>query len=197
MNNKIKTSMILSTTVIALLAVMLAPSDAFANHTPWYGGSILPNGDAGMYFHCSTLNSLKVDGDTSNNCWKVTNEVEDSMSTYSNLGNDIDLTTTSTFTDHIVYAANLGSYTVLAEATYPSSTGDYVRYNTLMSFKTSGSCSWWSGYNLEWVANHELGHTVGLAHQNTSGENSVVVPNCASSWSTVQSHDDAVLDYKY
>jgi len=42
MNNKTKTSMILSTTTIALLAVMLTPTDAFANHTTLYGITIIP-----------------------------------------------------------------------------------------------------------------------------------------------------------
>jgi len=119
------------------------------------------------------------------------------MSTYNNLGNDIDLTTTSTHTDKIVYAQNMGSYSVLAAASYPHTSNGYVKFNNMQHWSTSNSCDFANGYNLEWVANHELGHTVGLGHQNNSGENSVMVPNCATSWSDVQSHDEAVLDSLY
>ena len=129
MNNKTKTSMILSTTAITMLAVIFTPGAAFADHTPWYGGPILPNGDAQFWFHCTSLDTMSVDGDRTNNCNKVKTEVQQSMSTYNNLGNSIDLTTSSSFVDYIVYATDLGAFGDSAQATFPNETGDYVRYN--------------------------------------------------------------------
>ncbi len=196
MKNKTKTSMILSTTIIGLLVVMLAPTDVFANHTPWIG-STLPNGDAELYFSCTSLNGMWVDYDWWSNCNTVKGEVQDAMSTFNGLGNGIDLTTSATHTDKIVYAMNLGSYSVLAEASYPHSPADFVRFNNMQHWSTSNGCDFANGYNLEYVANHELGHTVGLAHAAQS-DNSMMVPNCdATKMSTVQSHDEAVLDALY
>jgi hypothetical protein len=197
MYNKKITSMILSTTAFALLAITLTPNDAFANHTPWQG-STLPNGDADLYFHFTSLNTLSVDGDTTSNYSKVKTEVQQSMTRYNNLGNDIDLSTTSSFSsgDYTVYATNLGIFGDSAQATYPNQSGDYIRFNTSRDFGTSGSCTLWYAYNLEWLTNHEIGHTVGLAHASSS-DNSVMVDSCSSKWSNVQSHDDAVLDALY
>lgn len=200
MNNKTKTSVVLTTTTIVLLTVMFVPNHAFADGTPWYGGIALTNGDAGFWFQCSSLNSMDVDGDTTNNCNKVKSAVQDSMSTYNGLGNDIDLTTTSSFTDYLVYATNLGLFGPSAEATFPSSTGDYLRFNDHRALGTSGGCQNFLGfnyaYNIEWLTNHEFGHTTGLAHH-TTGHNSVMVEHCANSWSNVQSDDEFVLDNKY
>lgn len=197
MNNKTKTSMILSTTTIAILAIMLIPSDAFADHFPEPQGSTLPSGDAEFWFHCTSLDPLSVDGDTTSNCSKVKSEAEASMDTYNDLGNDIDLTTSATFVDYIIYATDLGLFGDSAQATYPSSTGDYVRYNTWRDWGTTGDCTLWYAYNLEMVTNHEFGHTVGLLHADSS-DNSVMVDSChATKWQTVQTHDDQTLDDLY
>ena len=82
MNNKTDTSTIFSSTIAAVLAVMLSPSDAFAS-TPLY--SRLPNGDAEFWFHCTSLNGLWVDYDWWSNCNTVKGEVQDAMSTYNGL----------------------------------------------------------------------------------------------------------------
>ena len=147
-----------------------------------------------MYYHCYSLDSLWVDYDWWDNCSTVKSEALASASTYNNGGNDIDIYTTSTWTDHGFYATNLGSYSVLVQATYPTIQQAYVRMNNLIHWSTSNACDFANGYNIEWLVNHEFGHTVGLKH--TTGT-SVMVENCASTWSTVQTHDDAVLDSKY
>ena len=198
MKNEIKTSMILSTTIIALLAVMLVPNDAFAS-TPWYGGSGLTNGDAEFYFHYTSLNVMSVDGDSSSNYSKVKTEVQSAMTTYNNLGNDIDLTTTGSYGsgDYIVYSTDLGIFGPSAEATYPGGS-DYVRFNDWRDFGTSGSCSLWYAYNIEYLTNHEFGHTTGLLHATSSSDTSTMVSSCdATKWSDVQSQDETVLDDKY
>ena len=138
-----------------------------------------------------------MDHDWWGNCNTVKSEVQDAMSTYNNLGNNIDLTTTSSHTEKIVYAQNMGIHGLLAEATFPYTSDGYIRFNNIFHWSTSNGCDDINGFNLEWIANHELGHTVGLYHPKTPGENSVMVPNCATSWSDVQSHDKAVLDDKY
>ncbi|PIY90180.1 MAG: hypothetical protein COY74_02900 [Nitrosopumilales archaeon CG_4_10_14_0_8_um_filter_34_8] len=199
MKNNTKTSMILSTTTIALLVVMLTPNAAFAS-TPWYGGSALPNGDAGFWFHCTSLNVLNVDGDTTDNCTKVQSKVGAAMVTYNNLGNSIDYYNTPTFTDHWVYATNLGLFGNSAEATYPNIDDGYVRFNNLRSFGTTGGCQTTLGityaYNLQWLSHHELGHSAGLLHAPQT-DTSTMVPTCKSTWSTVQTQDDSVLDSHY
>ena len=45
---------------------------------------------------------------------------------------------------------------------------------------------------MEWTANHELGHTVGMGHATSNGDTSTMVSGCASTWSTVQSQEDSV-----
>lgn len=202
MTSKTKTtSMILTTTTIALLAVVLTPIDVYANHTPWYGGPALTNSRADMYFH-SSLNNLSIDGST-NQFAKAKSSTEAAMTTYTNIPNsDLILATTSTYGTgkYVVYAGDLGFFGPSGEATYPDNPERYVRYNTQRSFGTTGGCSSFFGYtyayNLQWLANHELGHTAGLAHAQQS-ETSTMVPNCKSTWSTVQSHDAAVLQLVY
>lgn len=200
MNKNIKTSMILTTSTIALLAIMFAPNQVFAHDTPWYGGAILPSGYAGYWFHCTSLNPLSVDGDTTNNCSEVQGSVEDAMENYNDLsGNDLDLETTGSFTDKWVYATNLAPWGPSAEATYPNVDDGYVRFNNLRSFGTDGGCQTTLGivhaYNLEWLSNHELGHSVGLDHHN--GHTSVMVDSCDSLWSAIQTDDEDTLDTKY
>ena len=202
MYNKTKTSMILSTTIITLLAVMLAPTQAFASDTPWYwpGHDGLDNGEAGYWFHCTSLNPLSVDGDTTNNCNKVQGAVEDAMDNYNDLpNNDLDLTTTNSFTDKWVYATDLTFWGPSAQASYPHIDDGYVRFNDWRDFGTSGGCQkelWVTfAYNLEWLSTHELGHSVGLLHHN--GHTSTMVDSCDTLWAAIQADDEGTLDDKY
>ena len=72
-----------------------------------------------------------------------------------------------------------------------------VDYNTDFTFHgDSNQCI--PNYDVEWVANHELGHSVGLAHTtHHSPPSSVMTPNCDGVWSTIQSSDATALDTHY
>ncbi|MCE2507618.1 MAG: hypothetical protein J4F36_14355 [Nitrosopumilaceae archaeon] len=59
MNNKTKTSMILTSTIVATIAMTMSLTPVYGiGH--YYGGPTLPNGDADFYFHCSTLATMSV-----------------------------------------------------------------------------------------------------------------------------------------
>lgn len=52
--------------------------------------------------------------------------------------------------------------------------------------------------DIEWTGNHEMGHSVGLKHHfHLFTNDSVMEPNCVSSWAAVQSLDATALDIKY
>jgi len=95
----------------------------------------------------------------------------------------------------------------LAEATYLAQLTDWDETSNILSqadidFNTdftfygdTNQC--YPYYDIEWVANHEIGHAVGLDHNEGWFANSVMVPNCAGSWSTIQSDDSDALDTHY
>jgi len=198
MINRLTTSVMLSIAVTITLAVTSVHVDVFAQ-TPAVGGT-LDNNRADLYFH-SSLNNLNIDGSTGQ-FTKAKRETQDAMSEWNSQTADVTLYTTNSYQggDHVVYAANLGLFGYSGQATYPNSDENYVRYNTWRHFGTSGGCNSLFGfsyaYNLEWLANHELGHTVGLGHA-PIGDDSVMVPYCASSMSEVQEQDAYTLDLIY
>ena len=120
------------------------------------------------------------------------------MQTYNGLGNTIDLNTTFTFGsgDYVVYALDLGPFGKTAQASFPNYSSNYVRFNDWRDFKTTGGCVLWWSEHIEWITNHEFGHTTGLTHV-ADGSPSTLVDNCASTWSDVQPFDESVLDHHY
>ena len=197
MNNKTKTTILLPT-IATMLSMAMLPVDVFAD-TPAQGGT-LPNDVAYMYFH-SSLGNLNVDGSTGHFS-DVRSDVQSAMRTYNNDPADVNLYTTNSFgsNDYVVYAGNLGLFGDSARATYPSSSEEYVVFNTARHFGTSGGCTSLPGfsyaYNLEWISNHELGHVVGLGHADDT-DTSVMTRTCESSWSDIQNQDSTTLASLY
>ena len=120
---------------------------------------------------------------------------------------DIDIlphTGTCPLTQINVGTADLGWWGTLAVTTtyqnpfnYSETLNAYIRFNTEQGFdKDSNTCDN-NETDIEWVMNHEIGHTVGLRHHFHIFPNSVMYDFCNNIYDTLQYVDHAALDINY
>ena len=197
MNNKTKT-VILLPMITAMLSMAMLPVDVFA-HTPAHGGT-LPGGNAAFYFD-SSLNDLNVNGQT-DQLSVVRNQVQSSMETYNDDPSDLNFSTTlsSGGNAYTVRAESLTIFGYSAYASYPNDSVKELVFNTDRDFGTSYGCNpfYWFGlaFELEWLANHELGHVAGLGHAHWN-DGSVMRNTCTSYWADIQQQDTTTLESLY
>lgn len=164
MNNKTKTSMILSTMMIALLAVMLAPNDAFASNVrPWEWS------DTSQEYACTS--SLDTITKTSN--VSPCNDLATSSSVWNGIsGSTWSIAKLST--GWPVYAwTTLPSGEVGRTVIYFNLDGTpnsaYIAINKNLSWENSQLDIFSSGYDYRSATGHEFGHLAGMDHSTSTG----------------------------
>lgn len=164
--------------------------------------------DTRMCYDSSSLDNMTVDGST-NNSSDVETEVDKSKDTFNNEMNQVTLLDDAWgcwLGDHVdVASANHANSNVLGwEVTHldwfdnTEIDQSEVRFNTDQDWGTnSNSCSV-SDLDIEWIMNHELGHSIGLKHHNhPSSPNSMMYEYCDSKYAALQTVDDTAIDINY
>ena len=194
------------TSIIAFAALIITMSTPSAFATAGTVEDFYWQNDA-EYCYTSQLNDIELGGSTGHQA-DVESELNDARITYNaDLGNiniDPDDGTCPSTAYVSLESESLGAwgYTALTTVYYISSqdkiTRAIVEFSTDRGFgDESSSCSN-SNKDIEWTANHELGHVVGLKHHNHFFyDHSVMESACVSTWSDIQSVDATALDINY
>jgi hypothetical protein len=196
-NNTEKTTSIIAATAM-ILSIGLPNIFAETPIADWYWDD-----DANICYLDTELNTLNWSGAGTGYATQIKARIANAVSTYNAYMNGVDLNNNDTCSGDRI---ELGAQD-LAEATYLAQLTDWDETSNILSqadidFNTdftfygdTNQC--YPYYDIEWVANHEIGHAVGLDHNEGWFANSVMVPNCAGSWSTIQSDDSDALDTHY
>lgn len=209
-NIKILTRTILMTTAFAFVIGTVSLIPTFADnpgyiHTTWFQYE----GDPEMCYLESQLDDMTVDGSEDNGD-SVETAVEATRSHYNTKIDGLTIAgeeTSCSFNRIEVGAKNLGGYTLAQTqltAYYPNP--NYKQYAEMeIDFNTSYDweinslhCSIWDDKDVRWLANHEFGHALSLAHH-TSWilDHSMMYGFCTDKWDAIQSVDEAALEARY
>ena len=197
------TSITQKTSIIALSALIVA----FAMPSAFAGA-----GTVEAYYWQNNPRFCNVTGELSTlgTLSQITAELDDSRATYNAEMNGITINAHngSCSTNVIINGAyDMGWWsTILAQNTatwvHPlpavnSLDVQFIDFNNAKPFAIeSNSCSW-TGFDIEWVMNHELGHAVGLKHHDHNPAESIMDPTCDAKWEALQTVDKTAIDIKY
>lgn len=207
MNNKIITSL----TMCSLLNIMVIPSNV-------YGGAGTSQDyywktDPVICYQTTSLDNLSVDGSTSSGTSfetefdKAVSMFNDAFSSTTTIGADSSSSCNASYVINVYSDTFTDTNALGYEASYTESTDSYafmqsdISFNTSVNWKTTGTtCSAFSTSSalIEYVANHELGHGVGLKHHVHTTVNSMMHTTCTpSTFDAIQTVDQTALDVNY
>ena len=199
-----KGKMTIATIVLATFVITMYLTPAFG-HEPGYRNDnwFNYNGDPEMCYLESELDNLTVDGSTGNGD-DVETAVELSRAEYNTEITGLTIAPEDSncgFNDIEVGAKGLGFLIMAQTATSVKwSNQDYAE--TEIDFATgynweidSNECDWFHDKDIEYLANHEIGHALSLADHYGSG--SVMNGSCDSAWASVDNDSETALEDRY
>lgn len=202
MNDKIKTSLVIGMSMTVLLPLIHAVYGDAGTVENYYWQN-----NPGICYKTGDLNQMTVDGATSSGT-SVETEFDKAVSMMNGaFSNSISISADSTANCNgsykiLVDADNLDDVGVLAQEysnfSSTSMSKSHITFNTQGTWKTTGTSCTTTGTYIEYIANHELGHGVGLKHHEHNPINSMMNPSCNSStFDDLQTVDQTALDIKY
>ena len=206
MNNKKLTTSIIA---LATLVVITSVPNAFAHttqieHYYWHT-------DPETCYLDTELADIDFEGSRSaSNVADIIDEMEDSRSTFNAEMGGITIRGEDTNSCDDNRRIQVGAYNFGKWWTYGVEWTDYVdttirvshidlNTNQYVGYDRESSSCFALNIDLEWIYNHELGHGIGLRHHSHTflANDSVMKPNCSSSWAALSSQDDAAIDIHY
>lgn len=200
---------VLMTIIIGILVISIGITPVFAHNPPykddyWFNN----NGDPEICYLEYQLARLTVDNG-SGNYQDVEDEVDDARQAYNSKVSGLTIAAEDDSCDYNrieVGAKDLG-WGVMAQAVltayYCCSWSVYGQYaeqefdlGTNYEWEVeSDGCDWQVDKDIEWIANHELGHTLSLDHH-SNGETTMSI-GCDSDWGSIDSETDSALEARY
>lgn len=166
------------------------------------------NGDPEVCYLESELDDMDVDGSTGNGD-DVETAVELTRAEYNSEVNGLTIAAddSSCSYNRIEVGAKDLSWNVLGQTALTAywCCGNFGQYAEMeFDFNdtdydwaiNNNACGWFDDKDVEWIANHEFGHTLSLA-EHTGTDHSVMKGTCTSQWSGVQSVDESALEARY
>jgi len=205
--NKRKTTTI-ATFVLATFVLTMSIPYAFADNPPyknnyWYDYK----GDPEVCYLESELDNMTVNG-TTNQGSAVIAAVELTRAEYNSKidGLTIGAVDSTCSYNNIKVGARSLDFGIAAQAQLSAYyccgnnheyAGHFVDFNTDIGWKTNNDeCGFFDNKDIEWIANHEFGHALGLDHH-SGGFHSVMGELCSSAFAEVQPADKAALESLY
>lgn len=201
-NFKIRTTTLLMATAFIIGTMSLIP--AYAHDPPYKNDYWFDyNGDPEICYLESQLDNMTVDGSTGNGD-DVETAVELTRAEYNSEinGLTIDPEDSSCGWNSIEVGAKSLDWFVMAQeiTSVKWSNQDYAESE--VDFATgynwgigTNNCGIWDDKDPEWLANHEIGHSLSLAHH--SGGGSVMTGSCDSAWASVDADSESALEDRY
>ena len=197
------------TATFAVLIGTIGLTPAFADNPPykdlyWFNNA----GDPEICYLESELDNLTVDNNGTGHGQDVEDETDDARSAINSAvsGLTIAAEDNSCGYNYIEVGAKSLNWGVMAQAqtvAYYPTPNLYQYAESELDFATgyeweveSNDCGIWNDKDIEWLANHELGHALSLGHH-TGSDHSMMKNGCTSKYQAVQSVDDAALEVRY
>ncbi len=161
--------------------------------------------DTDMCYSESSLDDLDFNDSTGNGD-DVIDEMEKSRSTYNGEMNGVTINEHgwfSCYNNHIDVQSESqdGAGGILAyEISYKIGTRmaqSEIRFDSDEGWGGDSNKCTLGDIDIEWIMNHEMGHSIGLKHHNHNPPNSVMHPICNAVMSSLQPVDDTTIDIRY
>jgi hypothetical protein len=200
-----------TTTTIALSVIIALAIGLFSNPLVHASAGTVESfwwkQDPGMCYNTSSLDDLTFDSSTGNGA-DVETVIELSRSMFNAEMNGITITGDNWLncfglhfdigSEDLTNTSWAATEFTIVDAFDPARiTQSEIRFNTDHDWETdSNSCSS-SSLDLEWIANHEMGHGIGLKHHDHTPPESMMHWQCVSTQSTLQTVDDTAINIRY
>ena len=199
-----RTKTFVISTLIAVVITTMSLTPAFAHDPPYKNDYWFDfNGDPEICYLESELDNMTVDGSTGNGD-DVETAVELSRAEYNSEINGLTIgpeDASCGWNSIEIGAKSLGWNIMAQEITSVKwSNQDYAESE--VDFATgfdwgigTNNCGIFDDKDPEWLANHEIGHSLSLGHHFGSG--SVMNGSCDSAWASVDSDSESALEDRY